>query len=449
MINPGVGVVGMKSWLTVAYIAAVVGGGLSANAEAQTIACDGIYAVQRGDTLGTISQAAYGTTQRFRELYAANRDVIGPDINTIEIGMVLRVPCDPNAPTETATAGTEGETDNTATRAIAVPGARVEIVFNKAAAPRYILNAGIIDPFLADIRRVTQGRVTFAAPAAVNRDPSAQLDLVRSGAADGAYMFNGLLAETHPLVQVTMNPMTGGTGVQTAVALWRVHNEFFRKAGTFDDVHLLGFVGAPPAQIWQVSDLSNPPPADNGQEPVNAALAVTQFDAADSESAAAVRAGIANKLRQRSDEDAAGPENFALTYGIARAAQIWRDADGVTEVEGGIHAPTFSVFISKSKWDEISPADQQAITDLAGEALAQRSAIWDNSDAADKTAMQRQGLTVIAADAEVRADLQDSARVGWERWIDRAERSGISGFAAIEAFFSEMRELREKFPAGS
>lgn len=50
------------------------------------------YTVQPGDTLWAIAKRTLGDGARWRELYRANRDVIGPDANQIKPGQTLRVP---------------------------------------------------------------------------------------------------------------------------------------------------------------------------------------------------------------------------------------------------------------------------------------------------------------------------------------------------------------------
>lgn len=52
----------------------------------------GLYTVQKGDVLGTISKAVYGSTKHWRRIYDANRDVIGDDPNRLKLGMQLRIP---------------------------------------------------------------------------------------------------------------------------------------------------------------------------------------------------------------------------------------------------------------------------------------------------------------------------------------------------------------------
>jgi len=49
------------------------------------------YVVKKGDTLGGISQAHYGTVRRADEIYAANRDVLRSK-DDLKIGQTLRIP---------------------------------------------------------------------------------------------------------------------------------------------------------------------------------------------------------------------------------------------------------------------------------------------------------------------------------------------------------------------
>jgi nucleoid-associated protein YgaU len=49
------------------------------------------HVVAKGDTLQSISLRYYGTRSRFRDIYAANRDVM-PNEGTLRIGMELKIP---------------------------------------------------------------------------------------------------------------------------------------------------------------------------------------------------------------------------------------------------------------------------------------------------------------------------------------------------------------------
>ena len=50
------------------------------------------YTVKAGDTLWSIAQHFYGNGEEWQKIYAANKQVIGSDSNTLRAGMVLRIP---------------------------------------------------------------------------------------------------------------------------------------------------------------------------------------------------------------------------------------------------------------------------------------------------------------------------------------------------------------------
>jgi len=50
------------------------------------------HAVQRGDTLSSLSRQYYGTSAKWRDIYNANRDILKSENETLHIGMELRIP---------------------------------------------------------------------------------------------------------------------------------------------------------------------------------------------------------------------------------------------------------------------------------------------------------------------------------------------------------------------
>lgn len=64
------------------------------------VACTS-YTVVAGDTLSRIAGQLLGDTRAYNEIYTRNVDVIGPDAELIEIGMVLKMPCEDGPPAET------------------------------------------------------------------------------------------------------------------------------------------------------------------------------------------------------------------------------------------------------------------------------------------------------------------------------------------------------------
>ena len=50
-----------------------------------------LHTVEKGDTLFVLAQRYYGNRAKWRDIYAANRDVM-PNENSLQIGMVLKIP---------------------------------------------------------------------------------------------------------------------------------------------------------------------------------------------------------------------------------------------------------------------------------------------------------------------------------------------------------------------
>lgn len=448
----------------------VLAAGLTAVATsvaAQAIPCDQPYRIVRGDTLGAISERAFGAG-RLSALFDLNRGVIGNNPNQIDIGMVLAMPCSLGGATTQAAAPAPAPTPQPAQQAnvvapigqadfsaaplgtsdaqpeaIVPQGAEVVLTFNKASAPKFIINVGIVDPYLEAVADVTDGRVQFVDPPMMNLDARAQLDLVTSGQVDAAYVFNGYLGESHPLLQLPMQPMMGGTAYQTAVAMWQLHDEYLSETNYFEGAHLLGIIGAPAAHIWRLREA----PVVPGEDLVNTnEYTVPYFDGLDTRGASAVREENASWLAEY-DEENGNPLTFAMAHGAARAGGIWNENRTVTEIPNGVYTPTFSVVISDDAWAKISPQDQAAITAISGDAIAQASLNWDEFDNGHRRIMIEQGLDIVKADVELLAELQDRSRGGLDKWIVTADRMGISGYDAFQFYIKnlEAAELPSEF----
>jgi len=418
-----------------------------AQSEGNPIPCDVPYSIVRGDTLVSIATRTYGPG-RFSAVYTLNKDIVGEDPNVIEVGVQLNLPCDLNPGLVTSVleadfsgATTTSNTNTNGQNETAVTGDETLLVFNRAAAPKFIINVGIIDKYLAQITEATEGRVKFIDPPTIERNPRIQYDIVRSGEVDGAYIFNGHLAQSHPLLQLPMQPLMGGTALQTAISLWDLHENHLSQTDYLAGVQLLGFIGAPAAHIWRLNDVPVTP-GENVSE-INE-YTVPYFDGLDTRGAAAVQKENTAWLAAFD-----GKEGEFLTmvmaHGAALAGGIWKDNNRtVTEIRNGVYTPTFSVVLSNEAWEKISPADQTAILAVSGEELAKRSSAWDTFDNGLRSKMLEMGLKAVIADKALLAELQDQSRIGLENWIAAADEKGISGYEAVNSY---METLKKNDPA--
>lgn len=410
---------------------------VAAIAQNNSLTCGETYVVVSGDSLSKISNRAYGSSD-YEGLYRANLETIGQNPDMIMVGQQLMVPCQGNEPAaivaEAAVETPTAEIVQTAT------DENLVFTFNKTSAPKFIINSGIIDLYLEEIASVTEGRVTFVDPEIMNRDPAAQFDLVTSGAVDGAYVLNNTLSETHPLLQLANLPLMGGSAEQTAVSLWRLHQEYLAETDYFDDAELLGFVAAPAAHIWRLNDQ----PVEAYQDVAMAnSYPVPYFEGLDTRGPAAVREET-QKMIATYNEQENGTLTYFLAHGAARAVGIWTEDRTVTEVDNGLYTPTFSVILSDTAWAQISPADQAAIRAVSGEHLAERSASWDAFDNGHRQHMLDSGLNVVKADDMLLSELQMVTATQLKTWYDEAENLGLNGAEAIMSYQEDLRSLQDK-----
>ncbi|MEQ6201875.1 LysM peptidoglycan-binding domain-containing protein [Sulfitobacter sp. HNIBRBA2951] len=397
-----------------------------------TLNCGQSYTVAPGDTLTKISTRAYGVSA-FGVLVEANKKALGDNPNLLFVGQKLMIPCRGAAPVVAEAAATAPEP------VVAAPNdGPVLLTFNKASDPRFVINTGIIEPFLQRLEMATEGRVRFVDPPMMNRDPQAQFDLVTSGQVDAAYVFNGYLTESHPLLQLPMIPLMGGSAEQTAVSLWNLHDRYLSKSDYFSDAHLVGFVAAPTSHIWHRQ--VDPIVAGDGRIARND-YPVPYFDGLDTIGPKRVQDRNKEKFGNH-NEDVDGKLTFMMAHGAARAGAIWTPERGVTEVENGIYTPTFSVIISNEAWARISSTDQQIITALAGLALSQRSAAWDAFDNGHRQIMLDGGLDVSYPDGPLLRELEEAAQAKLAVWAQEAEKLGIPSEQAIASYRANLASLR-------
>ena len=407
-----------------------------------TIACGQPYTVVRGDTLSQISVRAYGSSG-FAELYQANASTIGRNPNLILVGQRLDVPCFGNAVIAAAAQVPAPEEANATTDETEISVSATEnliFTFNKTSATKFIMNDGIIDYYLAEIAEVTEGRVQFVDPPVMNRDPKGQLDLVTSGAVDATYMFNGYLDASHPLLQLPMIPMMGGSAEQTAVSLWNLHANYLADTDYFDEAKVMGFVAAPAAHIWRLSN--QPVELNSGVADLNN-YAVPYFEGLDTRGPAAVRAENEMQLMAQ-NEEVNGTLTFFMAHGAARAAGVWTEDRTVTEVDYGLYTPTFSIILSNEAWSQISPADQAAIEEISGEYLAHRSASWDAFDNGHRQHMLDTGLNVVKASPALLAELEEVSATRVADWVAQADALGIAGQEAVDAYQADLDALQDR-----
>ncbi len=102
------------------------------------------------------------------------------------------------------------------------------------------------------------------------------------------------------------------------------------------------------------------------------------------------------------------------------------------------YTTTFAVFMNKSKWASLTPAQQKAILEINAEWSAKHGTAWDESDKAGMEFFKSKGGKVISqSKAEADAWAKAAAPV-IDQYIEKVSKKGIDGKALVKFIKSSM-----------
>ena len=318
---------------------------------------------------------------------------------------------------------------------VSAADAKTRLLVNCFWPPQHVACQEILPAWIEAIEAATEGHVTGIIPPKSVAPPPEQLASVEKGLADVAVQFNGLIQNRVKGPLVAMQPFVGINNAEAmSVALWETNRKFFPDE--FDSVHLLSQFVISPARLFSVTDT-----------PINSVdeLASRKMWALPGPLAAMTKnlgAGVVSTPAVKSNEVISrgvvdghiGVDAQALV-----AFQLMRYTKSNTKFETPIYTTSFSVFINKDKWAEISPEDQAAIMAVSGPVLGGKfGASWDAENEAAEASFAEAGLEIVQADPAFEQALYDASRFVTEKWLKDATAAGIDAQAALEFYKAQL-----------
>ena len=114
-----------------------------------------------------------------------------------------------------------------------------------------------------------------------------------------------------------------------------------------------------------------------------------------------------------------------------------------TLLNGKIFQLTFSVMLSREKWDAISPEDQQAIRAVMGDDFGKRAGQSQDALLVEaRTALEAAGVVAVEGSEEFEADLRALGKPMTDAWIEKVGEMGIDGQEVLDFYQSELERFR-------
>lgn len=286
----------------------------------------------------------------------------------------------------------------------------------------YPTRTRILEPWMAEVQRVTQGRVKIESAPKVIGTVTGQYDVVRDGLADIVLVVPGWTPTRFELTELFELPFLGESLEARSPATWRVYQQEIAKHGEFKDVHVVSVFMAPAGQFYTSKKelrtlddfkgvkLRSPNPATSQAITLLGAVPVSKPV---SEIYELATGGVID-----------GGVIVAETTVGFKLQEVLKK---VSLVPGGMSASTLLVAMNKAKWESLSRADQEAISKISGEALARVAGrVTDEVERESFAKVTAAGATVHRFDAATVAQLRARLAPVEQAWLEKARKKGVT-----------------------
>ena len=309
---------------------------------------------------------------------------------------------------------------------LATPATAQEVLnISSWAPPTHHINAVVWPTWGKWVEEATGGRVTTKIEYKL-ASPLKQFELVRDGVADAAWIFHGYNTR-YVATQAVEMPNLGTSAEAASVAYWRVHEKYLAKADEHRGVTLIGLTSHGPAVIQtkaplkSLADLSGQKirvPGGVGSL-VGKALGVTAVKLPAPKVYEALSSGVA--------------DGIFMPIETQKSFRLKEVVPHVTIMPGGLYYGSFAFILNSDFLAGLSEADQKAVMSVSGEKLAKLAGQqWDAADAAGLAAAKEAGTTISTASHEIHKKYLGIMAPVEAEWIERANKAGIDGRAALE-----------------
>lgn len=324
-----------------------------------------------------------------------------------------------------------------------VAEADVVLKYSSWIPPQHAYSKDVVLPWMADIERVTEGRVKIEIlPKTVGTAPE-QYDVLRDNLADVSTVVPGYtpgrfdafgLGEV-PLVSV--DPRSGAPAFQV------IYDKHLAPLNMFDGVRVLSAFTTAPGQVFTTNvpvrrladfhGLKIRSPVVTSEESLKAVGAIPMKKPVP-ETYELLSGGVLDGTLAGGDQ--------ATGFRLSEVTKY------VTVVPGGFYSSVMLMMISEDAWGRISPEDQKAIESVSGVVFAERVGnVFAAAIDAGFADMTEKGREVIQASPEFVEELRTALQPIENAAIEKAKKAGVADPAAAIADLRQEIETREKTQA--
>ena len=285
-----------------------------------------------------------------------------------------------------------------------------------------VMRVKVIEPWIAEVAKVTNGRVKIdTLPKVVGSVPG-QFDVARDGQADIVVFSNGYTPGRFDVLEIGELPFMGDRPEVFGPALHRFYTKHAAQYGEYKGVHPLAvFVVAPPQlfnskrPLRAVADFKGMKIRSNSQSTTTALslLGAVPVSKPATETYELMASGVLDGTLM--------PPESVLPFKLVDHSNY------ATIIPGALSNSILTLAINEDRWKALSQADRDAITKISGEAFARNIGLaYATGNEATWEALKKAGKSIETASPAMVAEMAKVLQPMEAAWMEKARKKGVA-----------------------
>lgn len=327
-----------------------------------------------------------------------------------------------------------------ASAAVFAPAHAETLTMSSWVPPTHYVQKEILEPWMAEVNKVTEGRVTIKILPKPVGSPPQHWELARKGVADITWGNFTYEPDRFKSIWFAEMPFVGDSGAASSQALWDTYQKFLANNAAYQGVVMLG-VGTLGGGHF-----------NHGSKPI-ASIADLKNQK--------IRMG--GPIQKRLLEElgaipiaAPGPKAYELLEGGVIDASLHSMESVVafrveeklkhhTKIPGGLYDATFFIGMNSGKWSKLSEADRAAIMKVSGLALSKRwGAQFDRQSKLAEEKMRKEKHTFTEPSKELVEKIASIRSAMIKDWVAEGSSYGVDKPRDMLAYFEQQYKLYAK-----
>ncbi len=300
--------------------------------------------------------------------------------------------------------------------------------------PAHIMNAKVWPTWGKWVEEATEGRVKIKLEYGMGH-PKSLFDLVEDGVVDASWSYHGYVPGRFKLPQIVEQPGLGVNAEAASVALWRVQDKYFKKAGEFEGLTLAGMFTHGPGYVHTIKPMNSLAELKGKKIRIGGGIQSDLGKRFEITPIAAPGSKVYEMLQQ------GVIDGVFMPMDSLKSLRLYEVSPNVLAVPGGMYLGSFSIFLNPDFLAGLSKKDRDAIMAVSGEKLsAMAGRVWDGGDAVALAFAKEKGINIVSTDKLSKEFKQFSKGIAKD-WIKSVKGRNVDAKGALK----ELREIAQSY----